>query len=51
MIKCEWSSNGLWYTRSHKGEQVNHLFRIGTTLYESIKIYELIIYKLRLAWS
>lgn len=50
MIKCEWSTDGLWYTRSHKGEKVNHLFRIGTTFYENIKIYELIIYKFRLAW-
>ena len=50
MIKCEWSSDGLWYTKSHKGEQVSHLFRVGTTTYNGIRICELIIYKFRMAW-
>ena len=51
MIKCEWSGDGLWYTKSHKGEQVNHLFRFGTTMYQEEKIYEIIIGKFRLAWN
>jgi hypothetical protein len=51
MTKFKWSKNGLWYTRSQKGEQVNHLFRLGTTMYEGVKIYEIIIGKFRLAWS
>jgi hypothetical protein len=51
MIKFEWSSDGLWYTISHKYEQVNHLFRIGTTNYNGITIYEIIIWKFRIAWS
>lgn len=51
MTKFEYSKSGLWYTKSHKGEQVNHLFRLGTTTYEDVKIYEIIIGKFRLAWS
>lgn len=51
MIKFEISTDGLWYTKSHKDEKVNHLFRIGTTDYEGMKIYEVIIWKLRIAWS
>ena len=51
MTKFEWSKNGLWYTRSHKGEQVKHLFRLGTTTYEGITIYEIIVGKFRFAWS
>ena len=51
MTKLEWSKNGLWYTKSHKGERVNHLFRLGTTNYEGITIYEIIIGKFRFAWS
>lgn len=51
MIKFEWSSDGLWYTKSHKGEQVNHLFRLGTTRLDDMKIYEIIIWKFRIAWG
>ena len=51
MTKFEWSKNGLWYTKSHKGEQVNHLFRLGSTTYEGITIYEIIVGKFRFAWS
>ena len=51
MIKCELSTSGMWYTKSHKDEQVNHLFRLGTTNYNGITIYEVIIWKLRIAWS
>lgn len=51
MIKFEWSSDGLWYTKSHKGEQVNHLFRLGTTRLDDLKIYEIIIWKFRIAWG
>ena len=50
MIKSEISSDGLWHTKSRHGEQVNHLFRIGTTNYEGATIYEIIIWKLRIAW-
>ena len=41
----------LLKNKSHKNEQVNHLFRIGTTNYDGITIYEIIIWKLRIAWS
>ena len=51
MTKFEYSKSGLWYTKSHKGEQVNHLFRLGTTVYEGARIYEIIVGKFRLAWS
>jgi hypothetical protein len=51
MIKFEYSKDGLWYTKSHKDEQVNHLFRLGTTTFDGMKIYEIIIGKFRLAWS
>lgn len=51
MTKFEYSKDGLWYTKSHKGEHVTHLFRLGTTVYEGIKIYEIIVGKFRLAWS
>ena len=51
MTKFEYSKSGLWYTRSHKDEQVNHLFRLGTTSKDGIKIYEIIIGKFRFAWS
>lgn len=51
MIKFEISPDRLWYTKSHQDEQVNHLFRIGTTNYDDITIYEIIIWKLRIAWN
>ena len=51
MIKFEISPDGLWYTKSHKDEQVNHLFRLGTTNYYGMTIYEVIVWKLRIAWS
>jgi hypothetical protein len=51
MTKFEYSKSGLWYTLSHKGEQVNHLFRLGTTARDGVKIYEIIIGKFRLAWT
>ena len=51
MTKFEYSKSGLWFTKSHKGEQVNHLFRLGTTTLDGMKIYEIIIGKFRLAWS
>jgi len=50
MIKCEVSQQGLWYTLSHKNEQVNHVFRIGSTSKDGMTIYEFIIWKLRIAW-
>ena len=50
MIKFKWSNDGLWFTRSHKDEQVNHLFRIGSTDYNGMKIYEIIIGKLFIGW-
>lgn len=51
MTKFEYSNDGLWYTLSHKGERVKHLFRLGTTVYEGITIYEIIVGKFRFAWS
>lgn len=33
MTKFEYSTDGLWYTKSHKGEHVTHLFRLGTTIH------------------
>ena len=51
MIKCKISKEGLWYTKSHKNEEVRHVFRIGFTVYNGITIYELIIWKLLIAWS
>jgi hypothetical protein len=50
MIRFKWSQDGLWFTRSHKHEQVNHLFRIGSTDYNGMKIYEIIIGKLFIGW-
>jgi hypothetical protein len=51
MIRFEISTDGLWYTKSIQDEQVNHLFRIGTTNYDGITIYEIIIWKLRIVWG
>ena len=51
MTKFEYSKSGLWFIKSHKGEQVNHLFRLGTTTIDGMKIYEIIVGKFRLAWS
>jgi hypothetical protein len=51
MIKCELSKSGLWYTKSHKDEQVNHLFRLGSTAYKGMVIYEVILWKLKIVWS
>jgi hypothetical protein len=51
MTKFEYSKSGLWFTKSHKGEQLNHLFRLGTTTIDDMKIYEIIVGKFRLAWS
>ena len=50
MTKFEYSKSGLWFTKSHKGEQVTHLFRLGTTTYEDMKIYEIIVGKFRLLY-
>ena len=51
MIQFKVSKDGLWYTKSHKGEQVNHLFRLGSTEYNGMKIYEIIIWRFILKWS
>jgi hypothetical protein len=51
MIKAKIADTGLWYTKSHKGEQVNHLFRIGSTNYDGMTIYEVILWKLLIQWS
>lgn len=51
MIKCEFSKSGLWYTKSHKDEKVFHLLRLGMTTFDGMKIYEIIVWKLRIAWS
>jgi hypothetical protein len=51
MVKVEWSPKGIWYTVSHKGERVYHLFRIGSTSKDGFVIYEFIIWKLRTAWG
>ena len=51
MIRFKISDNGLWYTKSHKNEKVRHLFRIGSTTYDNITIYELIIWKLLITWG
>ncbi len=51
MVKVKFSNDGLWFTKSHKGEQVNHLFRIGTTTLDGMKIYEIIIGKLLIQWT
>ncbi len=51
MIEVKWSKDGLWYTKSHKGEQVNHFFRLGSTNFKELKIFEIIIWKLRVAWA
>jgi hypothetical protein len=51
MIKFEVSPSGLWFTKSHKNEEVNHLFRIGTTKFDGMKIYEIIIWRLRIVWG
>ena len=50
MIKVKWAKEGLWYTRSHKDEEVSHLLRLGTTMYKGMKIYEIIIGKLAIQW-
>ena len=50
-IDINWCQDGLWYTRSHKDEEVTHLFRLGTTTYQGMKIYEIIIGKLAIKWS
>ena len=51
MIQVKWSKDGLWYTKSHKGEQVNHLLRLGSTEFEGMKIYEIIIWRLIIKWA
>jgi hypothetical protein len=51
MIKWELADSGIWYTKSHKGEEVKHLFRIGTTNWQGMTIYEIIVWKLRIAWT
>lgn len=51
MCKIEWSKEGLWYTHSRKDEKVYHLFRLGTTTQDNMKIYEIIIGKMRIEWS
>jgi hypothetical protein len=51
MIQAKISKDGLWFTKSHKGEQVNHLFRIGTTQLDGMTIYEIIIWKLLIQWG
>jgi hypothetical protein len=51
MVKAEWSSKGIWYTVSHKGERVYHLLRIGSTSKDRLTIYEFIIWKLRIVFG
>ena len=51
MIKIKWSKSGLWYTMSHKGESVNHLFRIGSTTKDGLSFYELIIWKVWIGFA
>ncbi len=51
MLKVKIADSGLWYTKSHKNEQVNHLFRLGTTELGGITIYEIIIWKLLIQWN
>lgn len=51
ILKCKWSKDGLWYTKSHKDEEVVHLIRIGATKYNGVKIYELIIGKLWIGFA
>lgn len=51
MIKFEWCPDGIWYTLSHKNEVVKHLFRIGSTTYDGMTIYEVIVWKLRIVWG
>ena len=51
MIKVKWAKEGLWYTRSHKDEEVTHLFRLGSTTYQGMKIYEIIIWRLIIKWA
>lgn len=46
LVKFKWAKDGLWFTKSHKDEEVVHLFRLGTTKYDGMKIYEIIIGKL-----
>ena len=50
-IRFSFCKNGIWYTKSHKDEQVNHLLRIGTTNYNDITIYEIIFWKFMVQWS
>ena len=50
-VKASYCKDGIWYTLSHKGEIVNHLFRIGTTNHMGITIYEIIVWKFALQWS
>ncbi len=51
MIKFKWSQDGLWFTKSRKGEEVVHLFRLGATKYDGMKFYEIIIGKLWIGFS
>lgn len=51
MIRFKVSNDGLWYTKSHKDEYVRHLFRIGSTRYNGVIIYEIIIWKLLITWG
>lgn len=51
MVRVKYSNDGLWFTKSHKGEQVNHLLRLGTTTLDGVKIYEVIVWKLLIQWT
>lgn len=51
MIKINWSTGNFWYTLSHKNEQVYHWVRIGHTVYNDMKIYEVQIWKLSMQVS
>lgn len=51
MFRVKFADSGLWYTKSHKDEKVSHLFRVGVTTFNGMKIYEVIIWKLMIQWS
>lgn len=51
MFKMYWSKKGTWYCNTNKGEVVYFPFRIGITEKSYIRIYDLIIWKLRICFA
>lgn len=51
MIKFYWAKDALWYSNTTRGETVSYFFRIGVTEKSFLKIYDIIIWKLRIAYA